>query len=272
MIDAWEDETPPRAAALRMEAAQAIFFLTRIPLKIADGARLPPLSQAARAFALAGALVGLIAGVCGSVAFHLGLGSFVAGAIALAAGIIATGALHEDGLADMADGFWGGHTIPRKLAIMRDSRIGSYGVLALGLSLLIRAGLLATIVERGGGICLILLMMGAGAASRALMVPLMAHLPAARPDGLSASAGVPEKRVVTQALVLGGGLALVLFWAGAGLFAGLLALILAAAAAYGVSRLALHHIGGQTGDVCGALSVLSEMAALAGLLMLLAAN
>jgi adenosylcobinamide-GDP ribazoletransferase len=272
MIEEWDEDTAPRAANLRMEAAQAIFFLTRIPLKIEDGSRLPPLSQAARAFGLAGALAGLIAGVAGAVAFHLGLGSFVAASVALAAGILATGALHEDGLADMADGFWGGHTIQRKLAIMRDSRIGSYGVLALGLALLIRAGLLAAILQHGGAISLILLMAGAGAISRALMVPLMAHLPAARPDGLSASAGVPEKPVVQQALALGGGLALVLFWAGAGLFAGLLALILAAAAAYGVSRLALAHIGGQTGDVCGALSVLSEMAALAGLVMLLAAN
>lgn len=272
MIEEWDEETPPPAANLRMEAAQAVFFLTRIPLKIADGAALPPLSQAARAFPLAGALAGLVAGVFGAAAFQLGLGSFVAAALALAAGILVTGALHEDGLADMADGFWGGQTIQRKLAIMRDSRIGSYGVLALGLALIIRAGLLAAVLERGGGVSLILLMAGAGALSRALMVPLMARLPAVRPDGLSASAGVPAAKVVRQALIWGGGLALVLFWAGAGLFSGLFAIAISVAAAYGVSRLALHHIGGQTGDVCGALSVLSETAALAGLVMMLAAN
>ncbi|RIK85995.1 MAG: adenosylcobinamide-GDP ribazoletransferase, partial [Hyphomicrobiales bacterium] len=106
----------------------------------------------ARAFAetqwaapVAGALVGLGVGAVAWLALALGLPASLAAAFALAAGIAVTGALHEDGLADTADGFGGGRDRDGKLAIMRDSRIGSYGVLALGLSLIARWAALAAL-------------------------------------------------------------------------------------------------------------------------------
>lgn len=271
MMEAWNEDEPqqPESSGLKLEALHALAFLTRLPIKIAAGTQLPPLSQAARAFPLAGLAAGLIAGLAGALAFTLGLPGPVAGALAVGAGILATGALHEDGLADMADGFWGGRDKAGKLAIMRDSRIGSYGVLALGLMLIIRVGLASTILQLQGGAALVALFAGAAAYSRALMVPLMAHVPPAREDGLSAMAGQPTADTARQAMVLGAGVAGVLFWATTGFGGALMGLLLGYAAARAVTRLARAHIGGQTGDVCGALSVAAEMASLAGAVMLL---
>lgn len=272
MIEVWDEETPPQPTHWRLEAAQAILFLTRLPLRIGDSTSLPRLSQAMRAFPLAGALVGLIAGLAGAFAFNVGLGGLASGAIATLAAILVTGGLHEDGLADLADGFWGGQTRERKLEIMRDSRIGSYGVMALALALLLKAALIGAILERAGGLSLIFALVGAGAFSRALMVPLLGWLKPAREDGLAAMAGTPSESTIHQAILGGGLAALIAFTLGVGLFAGIFALGLAIAATYGVARLAQAHIGGQTGDVCGAVSVCSELVAVAGLVMLLAAH
>jgi adenosylcobinamide-GDP ribazoletransferase len=95
--------------------------------------------------------VGALVGACGALAYWgaaaVGLPPFVAGVLAVAATLLVTGALHEDGLADTADGFGAGVTRERKLEIMRDSRIGTYGVAALVLSILLRAGAVASLVE-----------------------------------------------------------------------------------------------------------------------------
>lgn len=268
-MEAWNEEPAPKpeSSGLKLEALHALAFLTRLPVKIAEGTQLPPLSQAARAFPLAGLAAGLIAGVAGAIAFGLGLPGLVAGAVGVAAGILATGAMHEDGFADMADGFWGGRDKPAKLAIMRDSRIGSYGVLALGLMLIIRIGLVSAVLQLSGGLALIMLLAGAGAFSRGLIVPLMAELPPAREDGLSVMAGQPSADTARQAMVLGAGIGALLLWAGAGLGGMVLGLLLAYAAAKAITRLAKAHIGGQTGDVCGALALAAEMAGLAGAVM-----
>ncbi|MBN8881520.1 MAG: adenosylcobinamide-GDP ribazoletransferase, partial [Salana multivorans] len=101
-------------------------------------------------------------------------------ALALAAGMAATGCLHEDGLSDVADGFGGGKTREHKLEIMRDSRIGTYGTAALGLSLLLRWSALAGLA---GPVEVLAALIAAHCASRALLGAFMHLLPRARADG-----------------------------------------------------------------------------------------
>jgi hypothetical protein len=147
------------------DVGNALRLLTRLPLPraMAPGESLPedlqpddepgdgpeeeaaprPIGRAVRAFPLIGALLGIVAGLGFAIATGLGLPDLVAGVVAIALLALATGALHEDGLADMADGFGGGQTAEKKLAIMRDSRIGAYGVMALVLVLAAKVGALA---------------------------------------------------------------------------------------------------------------------------------
>ena len=198
----------------------------------------------------------------------LGLPPTVAVLLALAATIACGGALHEDGLADIADGFGGGTTRQRKLDIMRDSRIGTFGTLALVLSVLVRAGALIGLAARyglGGGALAII---AAEAASRGFGLLPLALLPSARSDGLAhAVGGLPKFTVLSGlglATLLGaGGAAL----AGMGILRGLFACAAAAAASLWLCRLARAQIGGQTGDVSGAAQQLSVMAFLLALLV-----
>jgi adenosylcobinamide-GDP ribazoletransferase len=169
--------------------------------------------------------------------------------------VLLTGGLHEDGLADMADGMAYGRDREQKLAIMRDSRIGTYGVCALTLSLMLRVSALAAIA-RPGAVALALI--AAHAAGRAALPACMRFIPPARSGGLSAAAGRPPVPGVAAALLLGVaalGLAL-------GVTRALAALTLAAVAVLMMARLAVRQIGGQTGDVLGATEQLVEIAVL----------
>ena len=168
---------------------------------------------------------------------------------------LTTGAMHEDGLADSADGLWGGWTVEQRLAIMKDSHIGTYGVLALLVSGLARWSLLSGLVSSGSALPALL---AAAMLSRAPMVLLMAWLDPAREGGLSRAVGRPSLR----SAAIGGGLALLLamILCGSGAFwAGLAALL----AAMALGLLAKVKIGGQTGDILGASQQLAEIAALA---------
>ena len=119
----------------------------------------------------------------------IGLASWPAALLSVLAGIALTGALHEDGLADTADGFFGGRDREEKLAILRDSRQGTYGVLAIVLGVLLRAAALAGI---GDVIHAGLALIAAHAASRAALPAVMTALTPARPDGFGAGAGTPR--------------------------------------------------------------------------------
>src|SRR6202167_740172 len=125
----------------------SILFLTRLqygPTLPVGGAAI---ARAAWAFPIAGVLVGLVGAVVYLFAHRLGLPSWPAAALSVAATMAVTGCLHEDGLADTADGFGGGQTQELKLDIMRDSRIGTYGVCALVLSILLRVSTLASLAD-----------------------------------------------------------------------------------------------------------------------------
>ncbi|MFC6491284.1 adenosylcobinamide-GDP ribazoletransferase, partial [Nitratireductor sp. GCM10026969] len=180
----------------------------------------------------------------------------VAAAIALGASMLLTGALHEDGLADLADGFGGGKSRDEKLAIMRDSRIGTYGVLALGITLLVRWTALSALAAHGGGTA-VLGLVAAHAASRALMPLFMQRVPPAREDGLSAGTGRIEGQTAFAALLIG---LVLLILMGPGV--AVLAAVLLALWFWILERLCRHQIGGQTGDVLGTLQQGGEAAVL----------
>ena len=167
----------------------ALVLLTRLPLPHLPKAAFKRQSAAVWAFPLAGLAVALPACLVAALALSLGLPPMVAAGLALAVQILLTGAMHEDGLADTADGFWGGFDKARRLEIMKDSQIGTYGVLALILGLGLRWMALAALLETAGP----WLLVGLAALSRAAMPVLMHGLPNARQAGLSHGVGRPGK-------------------------------------------------------------------------------
>ena len=234
---------------LRIAAA----FLTRLPMGGGGAAAPGALAEAAWAFPIVGLGVGLVGGLVYLVAAGIGLAGWPAAVLAVAAQLLLTGALHEDGLADVADGFGGGATRDRKLEIMRDSRIGAFGVSALILALMARIAVVAELADPSPVIAVLL---AAGAASRAAVVAAMNWLDPAQPDGLGADAGRPEPARV----MIAGGVALLAALVALGVGAGVIALIVAAAGAAMIGALAQQQIGGHTGDVLGAVQQAAEIA------------
>ena len=238
--------------------AEAIAFFTRLPV---EGCRRGGwrLAGSAWAFPLVGAGIGAVAAVVFLLAELAGLASWPAGLLAVLAGIAFTGGLHEDGLADTADGLFGGHDRDAKLAIMRDSRHGSFGVLAIVLSVLVRAAALAAtgdVLHAG------LSLVAAHAASRATLPVAMWRLPLARADGLGALAGVPRPAAVAVAVAIGAAVALTAL----GPMRGVIALCVLALAISALARFARRQVGGYTGDILGAFQQIGEV------VMLLAAS
>ncbi len=231
----------------------AVRFLTRLPLPGKDRRKL---SAAARAFPIAGAFVGAAAGAVLLAAHSAGLHPMASALTALAVSALVTGALHEDGLADTADGFGGGGTRAQKLKIMRDSRIGVFGVLALVLCVGIRASILAGLL---GPWAAAAALVAAGSFSRGLLPAVMYLLPPARADGLARKAGKPDREGAVVAALLGAMVALLFL----GQAPGLWAIAAGGAAAVAIAWLAVRQIGGHTGDVLGAVQQVAEMAVLA---------
>lgn len=230
----------------------ALMLLTRLPAGRLVGA-VPSLAQAAWAFPLAGLAVGGIMACVLAGALAIGWSAGIAAALAMVAGLLATGGLHEDGLADVADGFGGGHTRDAKLEIMKDSRLGSYGAIALVMALGLRWMMLAQMAQAGHAA---MALVALAVASRGLLVGALAWMPAARGDGLGrAATGVGLWRVMVALTVGLAALALA--------FPPLVALRVLGGmvlAVVGLGWLARRQIGGQTGDVLGAMQVLGEIA------------
>ncbi|PDT90957.1 adenosylcobinamide-GDP ribazoletransferase [Bradyrhizobium sp. Y36] len=235
-------------ADLRMAAS----FVTILPVASSQPAADGAVARATWALPVAGLLVGLAGAFVYKVAIRVGLSPNLAALLALATTALITGALHEDGLADTADGLGGGRTRERKLEIMRDSRVGTYGACALILSFGLRWSALATIAHP---VAVALALCAAHAAARAGVPAFMALVPPARPDGLSASAGAPPGRSIAIAFALG---TLVLVLA-LGPGKALVGLILLSLAGLMLARLAIRQIGGQTGDILGAFEQLGEI-------------
>jgi adenosylcobinamide-GDP ribazoletransferase len=217
-----------------------------------SGAALAP---AVWACPIVGVVVGFIGAVVYWLADRMDLPSWPAAALALAATMAVTGCLHEDGLADTVDGFGGGSTREGKLDIMRDSRIGAYGVCALALSVLLRASALASLSQSA---LVVLALIAAHAAARTAMAVFMYFVPPARSDGLSATAGRPAGERAALAAALG----IIILVVCLGPLAGLEAIILVAIAGALLAWLSLSQINGQTGDVLGAVEQVSEIVVL----------
>jgi adenosylcobinamide-GDP ribazoletransferase len=243
---------------LLADVSAAIGLLTRLPTGL-----LPQhdttegFARSIWAYPLVGFGIGAFGGAGFGTALALGLPPLVAAIWSVAATLLLTGGFHEDGLADTADGFGGGRGRARKLEIMRDSRIGSYGVLALVLAIGLRVAVLPELPFPG-----ILALAGAcgtaaALARGAILLPLRL-LPPARRDGMASGLGRPA------AWPLLAGLALTLLPAGLLLPWRLALAVTLAAAASGLllAALAWRQIGGQTGDVLGASAVLAECAVL----------
>lgn len=234
------------AATRLQELRLALMMMTRLPVgRLADPA--PTLDQASWAFPLAGLPVAVIgwAGFAGAGA--LGLSPVLAALVALAAMAWVTGALHHDGLADFADGIGGGRDKDHCLEIMRDSRIGSYGVVVL----IFAVGMQASALSAAGAIPLATFVFIA-LASRLMMLAQLVLLPPAREDGLGSAATSRSPKAL-----LAGALALFTIAPFVGpetmVLMGAMCLPLAA-----IAWLAMRRIGGQTGDTLGATQLAAE--------------
>lgn len=234
----------------------ALSLLSRLPIPMQQFDRG---AQAVWAYPLAGLILGGLAALGGLATLWLGLPAPLVALVALAVAILLSGAMHEDGLADTADGLWGGWTRERRLAIMKDSHIGSYGVIALILSLGARWSALWLLYEVNSAAATTALIASASL-SRAMMPVVMTALPHARDTGLSHAQGRPRALAVMLGLGLAAAMAL---WLLGG--AGLTAMICAGLTTLAIGLIARAKIGGQTGDILGATQQLAEIAVLLSL-------
>jgi adenosylcobinamide-GDP ribazoletransferase len=246
------------------EIRATLVFLTRLPPSLvgADVAARPDFTVAARMFPVAGALIGLSGGVALILAWLLGLPSLVAAGLAVGTSIALTGALHEDGLADAADSL-GGTTREQKLAIMEDSRIGTFGAVALIGSVLLRVATVASIMPRSP-IAAVLALVAGEAVSRAALVRQWHDLPAAKVSGLAADTGPPDYHAMLFALALAAVIVVITALPALGWRATILASVLAVVGAYGAIRLTANVLGGRTGDTLGACQQVTLVAFLIG--------
>ena len=233
------------------DIASALTFLTRLPLKVETSCE--GFACQSWAWPFVGALVGAVAGGVAWLLAFMSVPFGVAAFLALLLLVLLTGSLHEDGLADTADGLWGGSNAADRLAIMKDSRIGVFGAVALCMSLFGRwLGL-----EAIGPTDVLPALIAACAVSRTAMLVAMYMLPAAKKDGLGYAAGSPDFRVVA----VGTGLATLIAVSTVGWMAVPL-LAISGLAAVPVCWLAHRKVGGHTGDILGATQQCSELAAL----------
>jgi cobalamin 5'-phosphate synthase/cobalamin synthase len=234
--------------------AGAVSFLTRVPVGRVidlDGA---DVARGAIAFPLVGAGVGALSGGIALAAGQV-LPSFVAAALAVAAAALVTGALHLDALADAADAL-GATSRAEALAVMRDSRIGSFGAAGLALDLLVKVACVAGLVDRGH---VLAALVAAGALSRAVSPPLASLLPYPRVEGGPGSVltGRTSRVTASIAALIGAAVAVLAWWP-----TGIWLVVAAVAVAVVLGLWFRRWLGGATGDCLGAATELCETAVL----------
>ncbi|KAF0119413.1 MAG: adenosylcobinamide-GDP ribazoletransferase [Rhodospirillaceae bacterium] len=259
------DQEPGGWRGIVFDGHLAATFLLHVPLPPLPQTPSPQaLARAMRVFPLVGACIGGGGGLVYALAVTVGLTPLLAALLALAAISRLTGGLHEDGLADMADGFGATVPRPRKLEILRDSRIGTFGVLALVFGVTLRAAAVAAVGTKGVDAVVVALVV-AESMGRAAMPLVMRFAPPARPDGLGAAVAAADQAKSIVATVIAVATALVLALVllppgpagGAGLAMGI--------AVGWVTVSARRHIGGYTGDVLGAAGYAAASAVLISL-------
>ncbi|WP_419758437.1 adenosylcobinamide-GDP ribazoletransferase [Acidisoma sp.] len=231
----------------------AFGLLTRLPLP--REATASSSGASVWAWPVVGLVIGLIGAAAYALAWRAGLSALLAALLAVTATVVATGGFHEDGLADTTDGIGGGATPEKRLMIMKDSRIGSFGALALIASVGLRVGALAQLAEpRLVAAALIV----AAVLGRSAMPGVVLLSPPARTGGLGAALGALDRR----RLIIGGVIALLaclLLERPHVMLEALLVTLMAAAAMAGVG---VRSLGGYTGDTLGATEQLVECAVL----------
>ncbi len=230
------------------ELQVAVMLLTRVPAGTLTGTA-PSIAASSWAWPLVGAGIGIVVTAVFVTANWALPGTMLPALLAVGACALITGGMHEDGLADVADGFGGGQDRARKLEIMRDSRIGSYGVIALALGLALRVAGLSAVPSQA-----VFAIIGLFAASRATMAVATARMPAARGDGLGQAARPDAGNAHWVAALLAAGFLLPI---GGG--AALMCIAGMALSAAVFAALANRQIGGQTGDVLGAMQQITEI-------------
>jgi adenosylcobinamide-GDP ribazoletransferase len=238
----------------------ALQFFTRVPIPAWVGWQDSWLNQCARYFPLVGSFVGLLGGAALWLFAHV-WPLPLAVVLATTLTIVATGAFHEDGLADTFDGLGGHVSRERALEIMKDSRLGTYGAVALGLVLVAKVMALSSL---GSAFEAAIAMLVAHTGSRAVPVALIRSLPYAG-DAEAAKAKPLAQRVsgtglwvaVLWSLALAGGVAWLGWLDPRAVFCALSAGALAGSL---TARWLWHRLGGYTGDALGASQQLSEVA------------
>ncbi len=257
-------------ARFALAVARCIRFYSRLPVPAIRGEadphavpdfRVEPIGLPVAALAIAFPAI-----AASMLAFLLKLDPMLVASIAVATLVITTGAFHEDGLGDTFDGLFGGHNAERRLEIMKDSRIGVFAGCAIMLSLLLRAVALASILRLGGLDALAGALLIGAVVSRTEGVRVLATLPTARAYGAAAAVGRPTARTAAFALCLALALTgLIAVGCGLPLWGVLAGLVLSSLFASLLAGLARRLIGGQTGDIAGAVQQVSEIAIYIGL-------
>lgn len=262
---------PPRRSGLAGWASDflaVLRFYSRLPAPVmafeTNPHGLPDFTRAAWAIPLVGVLIGMTGAAIGLAAYLAGISMLIAATLTIGALVMTTGAFHEDGLADCCDGFWGGATRERRLEIMKDSRVGTFGAAAVALSLALRIFALAELFRLVGPMALVLVI-GIAALSRPLALLPVLMLTPAQGSGLAAGVPMPGIAGLGIAVMLG----LVVLGSGAFFLDLLPGVFLTLGAALGVLALGMvlaqRKIGGYTGDVLGACQQLIEITLLIGL-------
>jgi adenosylcobinamide-GDP ribazoletransferase len=238
----------------------ALRFLTVIPAPGVDHVEDDWLLRAAKYFPQVGIIVGSFSAIVLLLAGEIWRG-LLPPLLAIAAGVVLTGALHEDGLADTADGFGGGRSRETRLAIMKDSRIGTYGTLALGFSVALRVAALATLPPWIGAVALIAAHAGGRLAAAAVMtnLPYAGDPAATKLTYVDAPLRSPE---IALAVIF-----MLVAWlplATTGVLAAIIGLLCGAALAAWLVGRARQLIGGYTGDVLGATEQVFEIGFMLG--------
>ncbi len=261
-----QDNAPPHAPApgdwhLKDDLVLGLRFFSRLPS--GDSPHVAPnLDRIAYGLGFTSVVIGFLPALLLMLCCWAGMPGFVAAVLAVTALALVTGAMAEDAIADSADGLVGGSTIERRLEIMKDSRHGTYGVVAIIAYFGLRVAALGSIAAvnplAAGAIWL-----GAGVIARSGSLWLSLDLSNAREGGASAAAG----RVSARGFWIGLGFALLIGFMLTAPFTSvvvvILALLVALLVAIGWSRICLRLVGGQTGDLIGALQALLEMALIA---------
>lgn len=251
---------------LAVDTARAVAFLSRIPMpqslfKAYDGR----LGRLVRAFPFAGIVIGFVPALALLLLLGLHADPLMAALIALSIQVLATGALHEDGLADTADGIGGGKSREHSLVIMKDSRIGTYGAIALILSFAIRAAALAAIARHATPLTSALAIPAVAALSRGAIAWHWQRLPPAKADGVAASTGQPDETAMQIALASAGLVAALLIWPAFGLRPLVASLLAPGIAGLAFTAFIRRKLAGHTGDTLGAMQQICEIASLCAL-------